>query len=320
MDIRHLRYFVTVAGTLSFGQAARALHMSQPPLSKRIAELEEQLGLRLFDRDSRSVSLTPQGKRLLPHAVSAVEAFDAAMRAARAAAPSSSRHLNIALPPETSRSVLIQVVSRLRKERVEVTITEASTAEQRRLLDAGEIDVGVLRHPFDTTGLKVSSALMQVLGVLMHGDHPLAAKRQLRLVDLQPYPLVQFQRHLSPGLYDEILALCRAGGYVPSTIRHGIRMTAGFLTAESAVTFAPERLLRRRGQGGTGEFAWRPIEGEPVRTWTSAVCRRSDWDPLTRLAVTELLDSLQAHERWVPNPRPRVPRQRSGLLQHRAPG
>jgi DNA-binding transcriptional LysR family regulator len=304
MDIRHLRYFVAVAKTLNFGQAARDLHMSQPPLSKRIAELEEHLGIRLFERNSRNVSLTVQGRRLLPQAVSAIKAFDAAMRAARAAAPTNSRHLHIALPPETSRSVLMQVVSRLHKERVEVSITEASTAEQRRLLDAGEIDVGVLRHPFDATGLKVSSALMQPLGVLMHCEHPLATKRRLRLIDLQPFPLVQFQRHLSPGLYDEILDICRVGGYVPGTIRHGIRMTAALLTAEAAVTFTPERLLRRRGQSGTGELTWKPLEGDPVRTWTSAVCRRSDWDPLTRRAVTEVLAALEAHERWVPSPRP----------------
>jgi hypothetical protein len=115
------------------------------------------------------------------------------------------------------------------------------------------------------------------------------------------------------GLYDEILKLCRAGGYVPSIIRHGIRMTAAMLAAEAAVTLAPERLLKRRGQGGTGELTWWPLEGDPVRTWTSAVCRRSAWDPLTQLAVTELLDALQTHERWVPSQRPAASRGRPRL-------
>src|SRR5262249_54425544 len=154
MDIRHLRYFVAVADALSFAKAARDLHLSQPPLSKRIADLEHELGMRLFERSSRRVALTAAGTRVLPHAKAAVRGFDAALRAARAIAPS--HRLRIALPPETSRSVLLEVIDRLRREHVEVDLAERMTAEQRRLLDSGEIDVGVLRHPFDARGLRVA--------------------------------------------------------------------------------------------------------------------------------------------------------------------
>jgi DNA-binding transcriptional LysR family regulator len=303
MEIRHFRYFVAVADTLSFVKAARNLHMSQPPLSKRISDLEEELGVRLFDRSSNKVALTPAGEGLLPQARAAVQAFDAAMRVARAVSPSQSRRLRISMPPETSRSVLLHVVSQLHRENIEVNMIEASTSEQLRLLDSGEVDVGVLRHPFETRGLRVSPPLAQPLGVLMQSGHPLAGKAVLRLSDLQPYPLVHFQRHASPGLYDEILNLCRMGGYMPAKLLHGVRMTTVLLVTNQAVAFTTERLLKRRGQAGSGELTWKPLEGTPIHWWTSAVCRTEDWDRLTRMAMNVITDALQQDENWIPMPR-----------------
>jgi DNA-binding transcriptional LysR family regulator len=303
MDIRHFRYFVAVAEALSFAKAARELHMSQPPLSKRIADLEEELGVRLFDRTSRKVDLTAAGEAFLPKARDAVRSFDAALREARSLSPSQSRHLRIALPPETSRSLLSGLVTRLQRDRVEVHVVEASTAEQQRLIATGEVDVGVLRHPFEKRGLRVSPPLGQALGIVIDARHPLAKMDRLRLSDLSPYALVHFQRHFSPGLYDELLDLCRAGGYVPSRILHGVRMTAALLRTESAVTLATERLLARRGEAGSKELAWRPLEGSPVHWWTSVVCRSDEYVGLTRVAVDVVSASLQQYENWVPMPR-----------------
>jgi DNA-binding transcriptional LysR family regulator len=278
--------------------------MSQPPLSKRIADMEEEFGVRLFDRTNKKVTLTAAGEGLLPQARAAVQAFESAMRVARAVSPTQSRRLRISLTPETSRTVLLEVVNQLNRENVEVNMVEASTAEQQRLLAAGDIDVGVLRHPFDSRGLRVSAPLGQPLGVLMHIAHPLAGLKTLQLSDLQPYPLVHFQRDSSPGLYDEILELCRTGGYVPAKVLHGVRMTAALLTSQEAVTFTTERHLRRRGQAGSGELTWKALEGSPIHWWTSAVCRSYDWDRLSRLAVNVILDSLQQHEQWTPMARP----------------
>ncbi|SPP98082.1 LysR family transcriptional regulator [Bradyrhizobium vignae] len=318
MDIRHFRYFVAVAEALSFGRAARHLNMSQPPLSKRIADLEVELGLRLFDRTSKKVNLTPAGETFLPKARDAVRAFDAAVRVARSMSPSQSRRLRIALPPETSRGVLSDVINRLQQEQMQVNIVEASTAEQQTLLTAGEIDIGVFRHPFPKRGLRVSAPLGQPLGVVMAADHPLAKVEKLHLSDLSPYPLVQFQRHFSPGLYDELLALCRAGGYVPPRVLHSARMTKTFLRTESGVVLAVERLAKRRGEAGSEEFVWRPLEGSPIHWWTSVVCRSDEYVGLTRVAVDSLFTSLQQHENWVPMPRPAIARRsETELIRHK---
>jgi DNA-binding transcriptional LysR family regulator len=304
MDIRHLRYFVAVAEALSFAKAARELHMSQPPLSKRIAEMEEALGARLFDRSSKKVALTGAGQALLPQAREAVNAFDSAVRVARALSPAQAKPLRIAMTTETSRSVLLDVVSRLHRQGLEVNMSELGTPEQERLLAAGEIDIGVFHYPIETHGLKVSPPLGQPLGVLMATGHPLADRASLRLTDLEPYSLVLFHRHIHPGLHDELLETCRANGYVPTKIHYGMKLTASLLINEQAVTFVREKLLKRRGVSGSGELVWKPLEGTPIIWWTSAVCRAQDWDRSTRLAMGVISESLQEHEQWVPMPRP----------------
>lgn len=319
MDIRHFRYFVAVAEALSFARAARDLNMSQPPLSKRIADLEDELGVKLLDRTSKKVNLTGAGEAFLPQARHAVQAFDTALRLVRTLSPSQSRRLRIAFPPETSRNMLFGVVSRLQQERVEVNVIEASTSEQQRLLAAGDIDLGVLRHPFEERGLWVSAPLGQPLGVVIDAAHPLAKLDKLHLSDLSPYPLVHFHRDLAPGLYDELLNLCRAGGYVPPRILQTTRMTKAFLRTESAVALAAERLAKRRGESGPREFIWRPLEGSPIHWWTSVVCRSDEYVGLRRVAVDVISASLQQHENWVPMPRPAISRRpETESTRHRA--
>jgi DNA-binding transcriptional LysR family regulator len=304
VEIRHLRYFVAVAEAQSFGRAARVLHISQPPLSKRIADLEDELGVRLFDRSTRSVVLTLAGQGFLPLAKAAVDAFDDALRVGKALLPSRSKLLRIAFPPETSRNVLLQTVNELHRSGAVVHISEANTSEQLQMLHAGEIEVGVLRHPFDTRGLKVSPPLRQSLGVLVHSEHPLANQKSIKLEQLAPYPLVLFPRTISPGLYDELLSLCHSGGYQPSRILRGMRMTASLLIAEGAVSFTTENWFQHRARSGTKELVWLPIRGEPIHWWTSAVCPASSWDSLVKHATEVIQQELETHEGWVPAPRP----------------
>lgn len=308
-----MRYFVAVADALSFAKAARELQMSQPPLSKRVLDLEEEIGVRLFDRSAKHVALTAAGQALLPQARAAVTAFDATIRVAYAISPAQPKRVRIAMPPDTSRAVLIDIVNQLNGDNVEVNLAALNTAEQGRLLGEGELDIGVLRHPFDDHGLKVSPPMAQTLGVLMRSDHPLARRAKLKLSDLKPYALVHFQRHLAPGLYDEILALCARGDYVPPKIIHGVKLAVALLVEPRAISFTAEWLLKRSGSGLEG-FTWKSLDGSPLHQWTSAACRSHQWNGLTRGAMETVINALQKHDRWAPMTRPALKR----TLQKRA--
>jgi DNA-binding transcriptional LysR family regulator len=302
MDVRHLRYFVAVAEELHFGHAALRLHMTQPPLSKRIADLERELGVQLFDRSPRGVALTAHGTRLLPHARKAVAAFDAAAAAMRRPARSAARRLLLAFPADTSRAVLTDVCRGLRDAGQDVEVLEATTGEQQALLADGRIDLGVLRHPYPGAGLWSSRPLRRAIGVIMPANHPLATRAALRLASLRGRTLVMFPREMAPGLYDETLAICRQHGYPPPHIVHAVRLVDGLLVTDNAISFNTEAAANR-----WPGLVWRPLADQPLAWRTSAVCRRADRDNTIRAAVPLLLRALRTHDAWQPIPPRRLP-------------
>ena len=297
MDVRHLRYFVAVAEKLHFGEAARSLAISQPPLSKRISEFEESLGVRLFDRTSRGVSLTTAGLTLLPKARLALLAFDDAINSVRSRRPAHLKQVRAGFPADTSRKSLGMFMETLRTENVEAIMIEGSTAEHHKALLAGELDLAVLRQPFNQTGLWVSSSLRQDLGVVLARNHPLTKSHTITLADLQPYALALFPRKMSPGLHDQLLDDCAKGGYSPKRIEYVVRMTVVHVSKEKAVTFRPGANIRMSAFEGA-DLVWRPLQGTPLRWRTAIATLSEDQDPVVRRAVKAALGALQAHDGW----------------------
>ncbi|MEV4259524.1 LysR family transcriptional regulator, partial [Spirillospora sp. NPDC049652] len=156
MDIvGHLAHFVIVAEELHFGRAAERLGMAQPPLSQRIRRLEDELGVRLFDRTSRRVDLTAAGRLLLPEARDVLGRVDRIRELADRARSGEVGLVRAGLPADLGGDVVAALVAAFRERRpdLRLTLSETSTAEQVRALANGSLDVAVLRHPCDTRGL-----------------------------------------------------------------------------------------------------------------------------------------------------------------------
>lgn len=227
-ELRQLRHFVTVAEELHFGRAARRLHMTQPPLSQSIANLEEGLGAPLFLRNRRMVQLTAAGSALLPEARRILEEAGALPELVRRAASGEAGRLALSFVSTAGLGILPDVLRRYRAAfpGVRLVLQEATSDVQFEELLAGRIDAGFVIPPHP-------DAPDQALDYLRMVEEPLVLcapagllrrKGAVRLRDLPPLPLVIFPRAVAPGLHDAILACFRQAGVLPSIGQEAIQM------------------------------------------------------------------------------------------------
>ncbi|AGP52352.1 LysR family transcriptional regulator [Streptomyces rapamycinicus] len=184
MELRTLRYFMAVAEELHFGRAAVRLHMSQPPLSRAIKQLEAELGAALFRRSSAGVTLTPVGAVLLDEARALLDHADRVRVRVAAATGTTSLTVGIlgdSTDPDATR--LARAYHR-RHPGIEVHIRETDLTDPTCGLHAGLVDIALTRGPFDETGLTVHELRADPVGALLRADDPLARRDGLKLADL----------------------------------------------------------------------------------------------------------------------------------------
>ena len=222
MELRHVRYFIAVAEYLNFSKAAQQLHIAQPPLSRQIRQLEEDLGVTLFLRDKRSVALTKAGTVFLDEARKLVVQAGHAMEAARHAQQGESGVVRIGIASGLGGLVSKVVFDhRKRLPTIEIECRDVFSSFQNEALRKGEIDVGFLRPPLDQVNLDCELLFEEEFVVVLPKTHRLAKRRLLRLKEIADEPLIIFDRNFSGGLYDKILGLYSRHGMTPHlTITH----------------------------------------------------------------------------------------------------
>jgi DNA-binding transcriptional LysR family regulator len=209
MELRHLRYFVTVAAEAHFGRAAQRLFISQPALSQQIRGLEGELGLRLFERDRRGVRLTREGAAFLPEAAAVVRQADRAAEVARALAQGAAGQLRLSHLRTMPRGLPERVVGEYQRRYpgVEIIPESGSTEQNVERLRGGQADLAFVLTPLgDVPGLGCVDIATEPVVVALPSGHPLSRRRRLRREDLAGVPLVYFPRHNSPGFYDSVLS------------------------------------------------------------------------------------------------------------------
>jgi DNA-binding transcriptional LysR family regulator len=184
VDLRVLRYFVAVAEERNIGRAAARLAMTQPPLSRAMRLLEADLGVSLLDRRSSGVALTGAGETLYDEARTLLEQADRLrVRVRGAAGPASLAIGTLADTAELVGSRLVAPFRRLHPH-VEVSVHEADLGDPTAGLRAGLVDVALTRAPFDATGLSTHVLSSEPVGVVVHGDDPLAGRTSVSVADL----------------------------------------------------------------------------------------------------------------------------------------
>jgi DNA-binding transcriptional LysR family regulator len=190
LETRQLRYFVAVAEELHFGRAARRLGMAQPPLTRAIRDLERHLGVQLFIRTTRQVTLTAAGEILLGDARVALDAVSAAARRARHAGEPRPM-LRLALKADIDGGLLPQILAAYARQEaaLPVSIVLGRLGEQAQAVRDGRADAALLLSPFDSRGLDSEPLLTEPFLLAIAADDPLAARTSLRLADLAGWRL-----------------------------------------------------------------------------------------------------------------------------------
>ncbi|MGV9847625.1 LysR family transcriptional regulator [Streptomyces sp. NPDC003442] len=199
MELRTLRYFVAVAEELHFGRAAVRLHMSQPPLSRAIKQLETELGAALFHRSSAGVTLTPVGAMLLGEARALLDHADRVRVRVAAAAGTASLTVGILGDSADPGATRLAGAYHRRHPGVEVHIRETDLTDPTCGLHAGLVDIALTRGPFDETGLTVRELRADPVGALLRADDPLARRDSLKLADLADRRWFLFPAGTDPG-------------------------------------------------------------------------------------------------------------------------
>ena len=220
LELRHFRYFVAVAEELHFGRAANRLHMAQPPLSQQIQAMEAMLGVRLFERTRRKVELTEAGRLLLDEARSALAQAARAEDVVRRVARGEVGRLEIGFTGSSPfNRALPTLVERFRRAwpDIRLSLREMSTADQMQALVEGRIDIGFARPAEAIAVPGVSLRLLQreALLVVCNDRHPLAGRPRVAVAELAAEPFILHPRHVGTGLYDRVMGLARAAGFVP---------------------------------------------------------------------------------------------------------
>ncbi|HEV3088302.1 MAG TPA: LysR substrate-binding domain-containing protein [Candidatus Elarobacter sp.] len=260
MELRDLRSFVAVAQHRNFSRAAEQLHVSQPALSEQIRKLEDELGAPLFDRTSRGATLTAAGEAFLPQARSVLAQADVAAETVRMVSAGLAGTLTLGFIDSAALGILPPLIRRFtaRYPAVKLRLRELGTRRQLEAVEAGEIDVGIVRGPVWNPALAGRRIATESLLLALPEEHRLAGEAAVRLADLRDEGFITYPADRGAGLYEETLRLCHEAGFEPKIVQEAneIYTIIGMVAAGLGVAIVPDSVSAI----APGGVVYRPTE------------------------------------------------------------
>ena len=294
MDINQLKYFISVAQTLNFSEAARRNGISQPAISHHIGELEKYLGCQLFSRSRRSVTMTEQGLEFLPYAVDIVETAEKAAFQLRQRERGVGGHVTVAALT-TSSQALSRCLARFAERYPDVSVDIAFTSGRSQVLAMNEdrYDFHFAVREMVPTGETFDSMVSNTdhLCVAFPAGHPLAAE-PLDFSKLKGERFIAVSEGDGPALYNEVMKACRLRSYTPNVCYQFDRAEAVMLAvgAGLGISIIPEAISK---VFYSENVVFRRIEGEDaLRTYVVA-WRRELLNPAAKLFLETAREALQ---------------------------
>jgi DNA-binding transcriptional LysR family regulator len=295
VELRQLRYFVAIAEEGSFSRAAQRLHVSQPPLSTQIKNLEQEIGTRLLARTNRGVTLTSPGQVFYEEIRVVLARLESVRRKTLEADRGDVGMLSVGFVSIADYGILPPALKSFRMQfpLVEVQLHELTTDAQIRELRGSRLDLGLGLAPVEEPDLTFRGILREEL-VLAAPAGPSAAKDEA--IDLRTLSKASFivpPRDIAPGLYDLTISRCRSAGFAPRIVQNARQMQTviGLVSCGMGVALVPAsvRNLKRTG------VSYRRLRGRPALIELGILQMRESDNPLGR----HFVDALQSAARAV---------------------
>ena len=252
MELRQIRSFLSVAETLHFGRTAELIHLSQPALSLQIRALEEEVGVRLFERNRRKTTLTAAGLTFRDDAAGVVSQLEQAIRRARLAADGKLGLLRIGFISTAGNEIVPNLVRRFRESSPEVvfSLLNILTTDQIKMLSAGSLDIGFLRLPIgEHPELEVVEVHREPFVVVTPLSHKLATRKRVALHELSGQDFVMYERSYAPGFHDLIFGMLRDAGVIPNVCQTAGQMPTLISLVDSGmgISILPASAVKHSG-------------------------------------------------------------------------
>jgi DNA-binding transcriptional LysR family regulator len=288
VELRHLRYFVAVAEELHFGRAARRLGIVQPALSKQIVALERELGVMLFIRTKRDVSITEAGQALYAETREILQRVDHATDTARLTESGAIGSLSIGFIGPAMWNILPSLLRehRSRVPGIHFRLYEMTSGPIIEQVREGILDAGFIRPFGHDEAVEIKTVWSEPFAIAVPEDHRLAQLEVVDLANAAGETFVLVSRAQSPGLFDQCLALCQSYGFSPLLIQEGNTGGAmfGMVAAGLGVTVVPESARAVPWPG----VVFRPLTRTEPQLDLAAVYRRDEQSP----ALASFLETL----------------------------
>ncbi|ACS78617.1 LysR family transcriptional regulator [Maridesulfovibrio salexigens] len=254
METRQLKYFLAVAEELHFGRAAKRLFISQPPLSQQIKKFEDELGVKLFQRNKRSVALTAAGVSLLRDAPGIMRAIGRAKSNLLDAATGEGGQFTLGYIGPALETTLTEIIRDFKGQypSVRLDLREMFTTDQLKAIRSGDIDAGIVRlFRHDVSDLERELFHRESYALVVPDGHPLADRAAVDVSELAGEQFIFFPREGQPRLYDEWMRVFSEAGFVPDVVQEATRKSAtvALVAANMGIGIVPESMARIKPQG-----------------------------------------------------------------------
>ncbi|MWB93320.1 LysR family transcriptional regulator [Flavobacterium sp. GA093] len=289
MELRHLKYFLAVAEELNFTKAAEKLFISQPPLSRQIIELEEEIQARLFIRNNKKVELTEAGKYFKKEVKELFLNLESVTLKTKKIAENVSGEFRIAYISSIYSAAISELIQFLKAQfpYVNFKLFEISTSKQISALEQGKIDLGIVRSPIKSPKIKSQLWFQDGFSVVFN-KHQISINSEKDILKLKDETFVFFNKDYAPHYHEVLLELCAFYGFTPKVVHesNNINSIVQLVKNGLGISIVPSTISKNNQDSALGFIELKEVN---LLTDVSLISLKEDHSEITKTAIDFLL-------------------------------